>query len=105
MKTMKLIAALLMLSWAAYAADTASVSGKVTFDGTAPKPKKIKTDAEPQCAAMHVTPHCSGSSVESTVESKMRGARHAVDVLLGRWPPHVVNPEVVPRFALQSPAD
>ena len=47
-----------------------------------------------------LTPHCSGSSVESTLESKVRGARHAVDVLLGRWPPHVVNPEVVPRFAL-----
>ena len=52
-----------------------------------------------------LTPHCGGSSVESTVESKVRGARHAVDVLLGRWPPHVVNPEVVPRFALQSPSE
>jgi D-3-phosphoglycerate dehydrogenase / 2-oxoglutarate reductase len=49
-----------------------------------------------------LTPHCSGSSVESTLESKVRGARHAVDVLQGRWPPHVVNPEVVPRLA--SPA-
>src|SRR5262249_34430402 len=49
-----------------------------------------------------LTPHCSGSSVESTRESKERGARHALDVLMGRWPPHVVNPEVVPRFALLS---
>jgi hypothetical protein len=35
------------------AADTASVSGKVTFEGTAPKQKKIKTDADPKCAEMH----------------------------------------------------
>ena len=47
-----------------------------------------------------MTPHCGGSSVESTHESKVRGARHAVDVLQGRWPPHVVNPQVVPRFGL-----
>jgi D-3-phosphoglycerate dehydrogenase len=47
-----------------------------------------------------LTPHCGGSSVESTRESKLRGARHAVNVLQGRWPPHVVNPGVVPRFVL-----
>src|SRR5579859_6691347 len=34
-------------------ADSASISGKITFDGTPPKPKKIKTDADPKCAAMH----------------------------------------------------
>lgn len=43
------------------------------------------------------TPHCAGSSVESSIESKVRGAGHAVQVLCGRWPTHVVNPEVVPR--------
>jgi D-3-phosphoglycerate dehydrogenase len=48
-----------------------------------------------------LTPHSGGSSVESTRESKLRGARHAVDVLQGRWPPHIVNPEVVPRFPLR----
>lgn len=48
------------------------------------------------------TPHCAGSSVESTHESKLRGARHAAQVLQGRWPDHVVNPEVQPRFALAS---
>src|SRR5439155_81737 len=48
-----------------------------------------------------LTPHCAGSSVESTRESKIRGARHASDVLLGRWPPVVVNPDVVPRFPLR----
>lgn len=46
------------------------------------------------------TPHCAGSSVESSYESKLRGARHAADALLGRWPPHVVNPDVKPRFPL-----
>ena len=49
-----------------------------------------------------LTPHSGGSSVESTRESKLRGARHAVDVLQGRWPPHVVNPDVVPRFPLSA---
>jgi hypothetical protein len=47
-----------------------------------------------------LTPHCAGSSVESTLDSKTRGARHAADVLLGRWPPHIVNPKVVPRHPL-----
>ena len=48
------------------------------------------------------TPHCAGSSVESTRESKIRGARHAAAVLSGRWSAHTVNPEVVPRFALRG---
>jgi len=47
-----------------------------------------------------LTPHCAGSSVESTRDSKVRGARHAADVLRGRWPPCVVNPGVVPRCPL-----
>jgi len=47
------------------------------------------------------TPHCAGSSVESTRESKVRGARHAAQVLQGRWPDHVVNPLVVPRTTLR----
>jgi D-3-phosphoglycerate dehydrogenase len=49
-----------------------------------------------------LTPHCAGSSVESSRDSKTRGSRHAAEVLLGRWPPHVVNPEVVPRFPLAA---
>ncbi len=47
------------------------------------------------------TPHCAGSSVESTRESKLRGARHAAAVLCGLWPAHVVNPQVVPRLPLR----
>lgn len=47
-----------------------------------------------------LTPHCAGSSVESTRESKLRGVANAVNVLQGRWPRHAVNPEVQPRFAL-----
>jgi D-3-phosphoglycerate dehydrogenase len=47
-----------------------------------------------------LTPHCAGSSVESTREAHTRGARNAADVLSGRWPPHVVNPHVSPRFPL-----
>jgi D-3-phosphoglycerate dehydrogenase / 2-oxoglutarate reductase len=49
-----------------------------------------------------LTPHCAGSSVESTRESKIRGTANAVDVLLGRWPKFIVNPQVVPRFPLED---
>jgi D-3-phosphoglycerate dehydrogenase len=51
-----------------------------------------------------LTPHCAGSSVESTGESKVRGVRNAADVLLGYWPQHVVNPEVQPRWPLMTRA-
>jgi D-3-phosphoglycerate dehydrogenase len=44
------------------------------------------------------TPHCAGSSVESSRDSKIRGARNAALVLQGQTPPHIVNPEVTPRF-------
>ncbi|MCY7306320.1 MAG: EamA family transporter, partial [Rhodoferax sp.] len=46
------------------------------------------------------TPHCAGSSVESSEESAVRGALHATQVLAGHWPTHVVNPQVQPRFPL-----
>jgi D-3-phosphoglycerate dehydrogenase len=38
-----------------------------------------------------LTPHCAGSSVESSRESKVRGARNAADILLGIEPKHIVN--------------
>lgn len=44
-----------------------------------------------------LTPHCAGSSVESSLDSKTRGARNAALVLSGQRPPHVVNPEVLAR--------
>lgn len=43
------------------------------------------------------TPHCAGSSVESSRDSKVRGAQHAAQVLGRQWPQHVVNAGVVPR--------
>jgi D-3-phosphoglycerate dehydrogenase len=50
-----------------------------------------------------LTPHCAGSSVESTLDSKLRGARPAAAVLSGKWPPSVVNSSVLPRFPLDTP--
>jgi D-3-phosphoglycerate dehydrogenase / 2-oxoglutarate reductase len=47
-----------------------------------------------------LTPHCAGSSVESTHESRRRGAASVVDVLGGKWPRHIINPQVQPRFLL-----
>jgi Carboxypeptidase regulatory-like domain len=35
------------------AGGSASVSGKVAFEGTAPSPEKVKLSADPKCAAMH----------------------------------------------------
>jgi len=70
-----------------------------TIDVFAPPGKP----AQHPLLALHnviATPHCAGSSVQSSRESKERGARHAAAVLSGRWPAHVVNPDVVPRVAL-----
>jgi phosphoglycerate dehydrogenase-like enzyme len=50
-----------------------------------------------------LTPHCAGSSVESTLDSKVRGARNAAAVLAGRWPASVVQPGVRPRVPLKAP--
>jgi uncharacterized protein (DUF2141 family) len=47
------VAASLFVAAVSQAADSASISGKVTFDGTPPKQKKIKTDADAKCAEMH----------------------------------------------------
>ncbi len=50
-----------------------------------------------------LTPHSAGSSVESTRDSKVRAARHVAQVLAGRWPDHIVNPDVRPWFDLPGP--
>jgi plastocyanin len=52
MKTVNLIAATAVLAVAAHAG-SATITGKVNFEGTPPKMKTLKTDADPQCAAMH----------------------------------------------------
>lgn len=72
--------------------------------------EEIDVFARPGAAPAHplynldnviLTPHTAGSSIESSRDSKLRGARHAAEVLQGRWPAHVVNREVVPRERLQ----
>lgn len=50
------------------AAGSGSISGKVTFAGTAPAPDKIKTSADPKCAEMH-----KGGLERHTVEVKEGG--------------------------------
>jgi D-3-phosphoglycerate dehydrogenase len=47
-----------------------------------------------------MTPHCAGSSVESSLDSKRRGARNAALVLSGQLPPSIVNPEVLSRLRM-----
>jgi D-3-phosphoglycerate dehydrogenase len=49
------------------------------------------------------TPHCAGSSVESSRDSKIRGARNVGLVLQGISPPYIVNPQVAPRFGPLQP--
>jgi len=45
-----------------------------------------------------MTPHAAAYSDESMVAARVGGAQAVVDVLGGRWPEHVVNPEVEPRM-------
>lgn len=56
MKTSRLVMAVavsFLVATVSYAADSASISGKITFEGKPPKQKKIPTDADPKCAEMH----------------------------------------------------
>ena len=50
-----------------------------------------------------MTPHVAAYSIESGFEQKTKGAQAVADVLSGRWPEHLVNPEVVPRFPTSRP--
>jgi plastocyanin len=45
--------AVVLVAHTSWAADSASVTGKVMLEGAAPKGKKIKMDADPVCAGMH----------------------------------------------------
>ena len=51
---------------------------------------------DPLLKAPHtvLTPHCAYWSEESGVELRTRAMQHAIDVLEGRRPEDVVNPEV-----------
>lgn len=50
-----------------------------------------------------MTPHVAAYSEESALEQKVRGAQAVVEVLSGKWPQHLVNPEVVPWFEIAQP--
>jgi hypothetical protein len=76
MKSLKLVVcavvALMIAGAAAKAADSASISGKVAFDGTAPKMKKIPTDADPKCAEMHADEPLRSEEVVVNVNGTLR---------------------------------
>jgi len=57
----------------AAAGGTGSISGKVTFAGTAPAPEKIKTTADPKCHEMH-----KDGLVRNTVELKDGGVANTL---------------------------
>ncbi len=59
---MKLMIAAFLMAGVAQA-DTASITGKVNFEGTPPKMKTLKTDADPQCHAMHADAPLKGEEV------------------------------------------
>ena len=50
-----------------------------------------------------MTPHIAARSVESIVDMSRRSAQAVVDVLSGRWPADVVNPDVQPWFPIGQP--
>lgn len=47
-----------------------------------------------------LTPHIASCSQESLLECRVRGAGAVADVLRGKWPAHLVNPNVKPWFPL-----
>lgn len=50
------------------------------------------------------SPHAAACSRESLVEAKRRAAEQVALVLQGRWPPNVLNTDVVPRSPLAGPS-
>jgi D-3-phosphoglycerate dehydrogenase len=48
-----------------------------------------------------LTPHVAAYSKESLRDARVRGAQAVVDVLSGRWPQHLVNPQVQPWFPIR----
>ena len=63
MKVVSCVAAMILVGVIARADNNASISGKVAFEGDAPKAKKIKMDADPQCASMHADKPATGEDV------------------------------------------
>jgi len=47
-----------------------------------------------------MTPHVASHSPEASAENRRQGAQAVIDVLSGKWPRHVVNPQVVPWFPI-----
>lgn len=51
-----------------------------------------------------LTPHVAAGSVQSSEDMHTTGIENIIDILSGRWPPpeNIVNPTVIPRFALTA---
>jgi hypothetical protein len=52
-KLLMAVTASFLVATVSHAADSASISGKITFEGKPPKQKKIPTIADPKCEEMH----------------------------------------------------
>jgi len=50
-----------------------------------------------------LTPHVSAGSEESLADARRRGAQAVVDVLNGKQPLHLVNPDLKPWFQIERP--
>ena len=71
-KLLMTIAGSFLVAMVSHAADSASISGKITFDGKPPKQKKIATDADPKCAEMHADSPLLGEEVVVNADGTLK---------------------------------
>ena len=71
-KLLMAVTASFLVAMVSHAADSASISGKITFDGKPPKQKKITTDADPKCAEMHADSPLLGEEVVVNADGTLK---------------------------------